>query len=69
MHITSQESRRLNISSFSLYNSLGKGEKQQRGLKKSYAALLKITAVLRVNPDGDSGDLHEFSEESGIMFE
>eukprot|EP00924_Labyrinthula_sp_SR-Ha-C_P000815 augustus_masked-scaffold_7-processed-gene-4.59-mRNA-1 protein AED:1.00 eAED:1.00 QI:0/0/0/0/1/1/3/0/606 len=37
--------------------------------KKSYAAVLKMTAVLRENPDGDFGDLDEVSEGSGIMFE
>eukprot|EP00924_Labyrinthula_sp_SR-Ha-C_P013023 snap_masked-scaffold_12-processed-gene-6.1-mRNA-1 protein AED:1.00 eAED:1.00 QI:0/-1/0/0/-1/1/1/0/191 len=37
--------------------------------KKSYAAVLKMIAVLRENPDGDFGDLDEVSEEIGIMFE
>eukprot|EP00924_Labyrinthula_sp_SR-Ha-C_P007961 augustus_masked-scaffold_41-processed-gene-1.45-mRNA-1 protein AED:1.00 eAED:1.00 QI:0/0/0/0/1/1/3/0/622 len=39
------------------------------GWKKSYAAVLQMTAALRENPDGDFGDLDEVSEESGIMFE
>eukprot|EP00924_Labyrinthula_sp_SR-Ha-C_P002592 augustus_masked-scaffold_13-processed-gene-0.11-mRNA-1 protein AED:1.00 eAED:1.00 QI:0/0/0/0/1/1/2/0/377 len=39
------------------------------GWKKSYAAVLKMTAALRENPDGDFGDLDEVSEECGIMFE
>eukprot|EP00924_Labyrinthula_sp_SR-Ha-C_P001169 augustus_masked-scaffold_7-processed-gene-15.55-mRNA-1 protein AED:1.00 eAED:1.00 QI:0/0/0/0/1/1/2/0/390 len=39
------------------------------GWKKSYAAVLKMTAALRENPDGDFGDLDEVSEGSGIMFE
>eukprot|EP00924_Labyrinthula_sp_SR-Ha-C_P014564 augustus_masked-scaffold_34-processed-gene-1.10-mRNA-1 protein AED:1.00 eAED:1.00 QI:0/0/0/0/1/1/2/0/588 len=39
------------------------------GWKKSYAAVLKMTAALRENSDGDFGDLDEVSEESGIMFE
>eukprot|EP00924_Labyrinthula_sp_SR-Ha-C_P011508 augustus_masked-scaffold_46-processed-gene-1.113-mRNA-1 protein AED:1.00 eAED:1.00 QI:0/-1/0/0/-1/1/1/0/151 len=37
--------------------------------KKSYATVLKMTAALRENPDGDFGDLDEVSEGSGIMFE
>eukprot|EP00924_Labyrinthula_sp_SR-Ha-C_P004989 augustus_masked-scaffold_1-processed-gene-17.54-mRNA-1 protein AED:1.00 eAED:1.00 QI:0/0/0/0/1/1/4/0/573 len=39
------------------------------GWKKSYAAVLKMTAALRENPDGDFGNLDQVSEESGIMFE
>eukprot|EP00924_Labyrinthula_sp_SR-Ha-C_P002925 augustus_masked-scaffold_13-processed-gene-10.19-mRNA-1 protein AED:1.00 eAED:1.00 QI:0/0/0/0/1/1/2/0/271 len=39
------------------------------GWKKSYAAVLKMTAALRENPDGDFGDLDKVSEESGFMFE
>eukprot|EP00924_Labyrinthula_sp_SR-Ha-C_P009101 augustus_masked-scaffold_2-processed-gene-12.17-mRNA-1 protein AED:1.00 eAED:1.00 QI:0/0/0/0/1/1/3/0/590 len=39
------------------------------GWKKSHAAVLKMTAALRENPDGDFGDLDEVSEEIGIMFE
>eukprot|EP00924_Labyrinthula_sp_SR-Ha-C_P011499 augustus_masked-scaffold_46-processed-gene-1.111-mRNA-1 protein AED:1.00 eAED:1.00 QI:0/0/0/0/1/1/3/0/419 len=39
------------------------------GWKKSYAAVLKMTAVLRENPDGDFGNFDEVFEESGIMFE
>eukprot|EP00924_Labyrinthula_sp_SR-Ha-C_P015188 augustus_masked-scaffold_9-processed-gene-10.59-mRNA-1 protein AED:1.00 eAED:1.00 QI:0/0/0/0/1/1/2/0/390 len=39
------------------------------GWKKSYVAVLKMTAALRENPDGDFGDLDEVSEGSGIMFE
>eukprot|EP00924_Labyrinthula_sp_SR-Ha-C_P004946 augustus_masked-scaffold_1-processed-gene-16.14-mRNA-1 protein AED:1.00 eAED:1.00 QI:0/0/0/0/1/1/4/0/604 len=39
------------------------------GWKKSYAAVLKMTAALMENPDGDFGDLDQVSEESGIMFE
>eukprot|EP00924_Labyrinthula_sp_SR-Ha-C_P003551 augustus_masked-scaffold_53-processed-gene-0.5-mRNA-1 protein AED:1.00 eAED:1.00 QI:0/0/0/0/1/1/2/0/258 len=39
------------------------------GWKKSYAAVLKMTAALRENPDGNFGDLDQVSEESGIMFE
>eukprot|EP00924_Labyrinthula_sp_SR-Ha-C_P010064 augustus_masked-scaffold_40-processed-gene-0.17-mRNA-1 protein AED:1.00 eAED:1.00 QI:0/0/0/0/1/1/5/0/585 len=39
------------------------------GWKKSYAAVLKMTAELRENPDGDFGDLDEVLEESGIRFE
>eukprot|EP00924_Labyrinthula_sp_SR-Ha-C_P006921 augustus_masked-scaffold_8-processed-gene-4.50-mRNA-1 protein AED:1.00 eAED:1.00 QI:0/-1/0/0/-1/1/1/0/147 len=39
------------------------------GWKKSYAVVLKMTTVLRENPDGDFGDLDEVLEESGIMFE
>eukprot|EP00924_Labyrinthula_sp_SR-Ha-C_P010545 snap_masked-scaffold_70-processed-gene-0.76-mRNA-1 protein AED:1.00 eAED:1.00 QI:0/-1/0/0/-1/1/1/0/84 len=31
------------------------------GWKKSYAAVLKMTAALRENADGDFGDLDEFS--------
>eukprot|EP00924_Labyrinthula_sp_SR-Ha-C_P014100 snap_masked-scaffold_56-processed-gene-1.17-mRNA-1 protein AED:1.00 eAED:1.00 QI:0/-1/0/0/-1/1/1/0/123 len=37
--------------------------------KKSYAAVLMMTAALSENADRDFGDLDEFSEESGIMFE
>eukprot|EP00924_Labyrinthula_sp_SR-Ha-C_P013241 augustus_masked-scaffold_45-processed-gene-0.1-mRNA-1 protein AED:1.00 eAED:1.00 QI:0/0/0/0/1/1/2/0/311 len=39
------------------------------GWKKSYTAVLKMTAALKENPDGDFGDLDQVSEESGIMFE
>eukprot|EP00924_Labyrinthula_sp_SR-Ha-C_P006966 augustus_masked-scaffold_8-processed-gene-5.57-mRNA-1 protein AED:1.00 eAED:1.00 QI:0/-1/0/0/-1/1/1/0/123 len=39
------------------------------GWKKSYAVVLKMTTVLRENPDGDFGDLDEVLEESRIMFE
>eukprot|EP00924_Labyrinthula_sp_SR-Ha-C_P009126 augustus_masked-scaffold_2-processed-gene-13.54-mRNA-1 protein AED:1.00 eAED:1.00 QI:0/0/0/0/1/1/2/0/230 len=39
------------------------------GWKKSYAAVLKMTATLRENPDGDFRDLDEVSEESEVMLE
>eukprot|EP00924_Labyrinthula_sp_SR-Ha-C_P002614 augustus_masked-scaffold_13-processed-gene-1.4-mRNA-1 protein AED:1.00 eAED:1.00 QI:0/0/0/0/1/1/2/0/468 len=46
-----------------------KAKSSNEGWKKSYAAVLKMTAALRENPDGDFGDLDEVSEECGIMFE
>eukprot|EP00924_Labyrinthula_sp_SR-Ha-C_P007820 augustus_masked-scaffold_28-processed-gene-3.94-mRNA-1 protein AED:1.00 eAED:1.00 QI:0/-1/0/0/-1/1/1/0/123 len=39
------------------------------GWKKNYAAVLKRTATLRENPNGDFGNLDEIWEEIGIMFE